>query len=218
MNEMEACMNSKETMTNRQLQAIERRQQLLDAAKKLFAKNGYHNTSVRSITQSIGMADGLNYHYFPKGKIEILHTIFKEGCEILNKRVNEILSGMTDEMTLNEAMIYCSKELRNTVMVDNELIIIMFREKDLLGDELSELLLHTFTSFWRAINNFLRQRAEKGEINEIDFGMATHQFMTIVASTVAMKYLGDSKLQKHNDNTYIERLVKFTTMSWKKLD
>lgn len=218
MNEMEAYMNSKKTMTNRQLQAIERRQQLLDVAKKLFAKNGYHNTSVRSITQSIGMADGLNYYYFPNGKIEILHTIFKEGCEILNKRVNEILNGMTDEMTLNEAMIYCCKEMRNTVMVDNELIIIIFHEKDLLGDELSELLLHTFTNFWRAVNNFLRQRAEKCEIKEIDFEMATHQFMTTVASTVAMKYLEDSRLHRYDDNSYIERLIEFTTMSWRKLD
>ena len=46
-------MNNKKRMTSRQLQAIERRQQLLDAAKKLFAKNGYYNTSVRSITQFI---------------------------------------------------------------------------------------------------------------------------------------------------------------------
>jgi AcrR family transcriptional regulator len=211
---MEAYMNSGKGMTSRQLQAIERRQQLLDAAKKLFAKNGYHNTSVRSITQSIGMADGLIYHYFPKGKLEILHTIFREGCEILSEHVNKILDAITDEMTLNEVLVYCCKELRNTVMVDNDLIIVMFREKDLLGDELRQLLLHTFGRLWSVINNLLQQRVKKGEIKQLDFGMATHQFMTTAASTILLKYF-TGNMPQHDNDTYIERLVEFTISSWK---
>ncbi len=207
-------MNSEKPMTSRQLQAIERKQQLLDVAKKLFAKNGYHNTSVRSITQNIGMADGLIYHYFLKGKLEILHTIFREGCEILSEHVNKILDAITDEMTLNEVLVYCCKELRNTIMVDNELIIVMFREKDLLGDELRELLLHTFARFWSVINNILQQRAKKGEIKQLDFVMATHQFMTTAASTTIMRYLTGNMPQMDAD-TYIERLIEFTINPWK---
>ncbi|EOR25407.1 transcriptional regulator, TetR family protein [Clostridium sartagoforme AAU1] len=55
-------------LTNRDLQAIERRNQLLESAKELFASNGYHATTTRQITKNIGMADGLIYHYFPDGK------------------------------------------------------------------------------------------------------------------------------------------------------
>lgn len=211
-------MSSKKRMTSRQLQAIERRQQLLDSAKKLFAKNGYYNTSVRSITQSIGMADGLIYHYFPNGKLEILHTIIKEGCEVLSEHVNKILAGIDDTMTLNEVMVYFCREARNTFQLDNDLIIIMFREKDLLGTETRELLLQTFARIWSTVNAFLKKRAQVGEIRQLDFGMATHQLMSTVASTVIMKYLVDSEHQKHNDDTYIERLIEFTTHSWKKLD
>lgn len=214
MNETEVYMNSGKRMTSRQLQAAERKQQLLDASKKLFAKNGYHNTSVRSITQSIGMADGLIYHYFPEGKLEILHTIFQEGCEVLSERVNKMLHAITDEMTLNEVLVYCCKEARNTVMVDNELIIVMFREKDLLRDELRQLLLRTFGRLWSVINNILQQRGKNGEIKQLDYGMATHQFMTTAASTVVMKYLTSNMPEVDND-TYIERLVEFTISSWK---
>jgi Transcriptional regulator len=211
---MEVNMNSKKGMTSRQLQAIERRQQLLDAAKKLFAKNGYHNTSVRSITQSIGMADGLIYHYFPDGKLEILHTIFREGCEVLSEHVNKVLDGITDEMTLNEVLVYCCEELEKTVMVDNELIIVMFREKDLLGDELRQLLLHTFGKFWSVVNNLLQQRAKKGEIRQLDFEMATHQFMTTATSKILMKYL-TSNIPQMDTDAYIERLAEFTISPWK---
>jgi AcrR family transcriptional regulator len=207
-------MDSEKKKTSRQLQAIERRQQLLDAAKKLFAKNGYHNTSVRSITQSIGMADGLIYHYFPKGKLEILHTIFKEGYEVLSEHVNKVLDSIIDEMTLNEVMIYCCKSLRSTAIVDNELIIIIFREKNLLKKEANQLFLHTFSKFWTTIYNILKQRAENGEIKQLDFAMATHQFMTTVGSTVVMKDLPNSNLELDLD-TYIERLIEFTISSWK---
>jgi AcrR family transcriptional regulator len=213
VNEMGEHMNSEKRMTSRRLQAIERKQQLLDAAKKLFAKNGYHNTSVRSITKSIGMADGLIYHYFPKGKLEILHTIFKEGYEGLSERVNKILDSITDEMTLNKVMIYCCKALRNTDIVDNELINIIFREKNLLEKEYNELFLHTFSKFWSMIYNILRKRAEQGEIKQLDFEMATHQFMTTVTSTIIMKNLPD-KIEDSID-IYIERLVEFTLSSWK---
>lgn len=210
-------MDSEKQMTSRQLQAIERRQQLIDAAKKLFAKNGYHNTSVRSITQSIGMADGLIYHYFPKGKLEILHTIIEEGCEVLNIHVDEILQFINDEMTLNEAMMYFCKEARSTFKADNELIIIMVREKELLGKETSELLLKTFAKFWTKVNNLIVQRAKKSEIKELDFAMATHQIMTTVASTLFMDYL-TANVSQFDSNDYIKRLVDFTVSPWKKLD
>lgn len=210
-------MDSEKEMTSRQLQAIERRQQLIDTAKKLFAKNGYHNTSVRSITQSIGMADGLIYHYFPKGKLEILHTIIEEGCEALNTHVDKILQFINDEMTLNEAMLYFCKQARSTFEADNELIIIMSREKELLGKETRELLLKAFAKFWTKINNLLMQRAKNNEIKELDFGMATHQFMITVTSTVYMEYLTANVPQFDSDD-YIKRLVDFTINPWKKLD
>lgn len=226
--------NTEKQLTNRDLQAIERKKQLLDSAKKLFAKNGYYNTPVRSITQNIGMADGLIYHYFPDGKIEILHTIFKEGCEVLTNCANQTLNGISDEITLNEVMLYFCKNFRKTLKLDSDLIVIMFHEKDLFGEEINSLILHTFVRIWNAVNNLLKRRAQNGEIKELDFDMATHQFLATVFSTVVMNHLAtnmsqDSNddcikkllevnmLQDNNDNySYIKRLVDFTVDLWKK--
>jgi AcrR family transcriptional regulator len=43
----------------------ERRQEILDAAMKLFSEKGYEKTSISDIAQSIGVAQGLCYRYFP---------------------------------------------------------------------------------------------------------------------------------------------------------
>ncbi|AYD41070.1 TetR/AcrR family transcriptional regulator [Clostridium fermenticellae] len=207
-------MDNKKRITSRKLQAIERRQQLLDSAKKLFAKNGYYNTSVHSITNKIGMADGLIYHYFPKGKLEILHTILRDGCNYLVNHVNDTLQGVTDDMTLDDVMLYFCNELRNTVMLDSELIIIMLQERDLLRRETREIIFKMFSNIWIQINNFIKDRYQKGEIKEMDFRMVTHQFMSIIGSTVMMKFLFPD-LKSEDTSKYIEELVKFTTDSWK---
>jgi AcrR family transcriptional regulator len=42
-----------------------RRQQILDAAKECFAKDGFHNTSMQDIFKASGLSAGAVYRYFP---------------------------------------------------------------------------------------------------------------------------------------------------------
>ena len=81
--------NKAKRMTSRDLQAVERRQQILDIAMRLFAENGYHATSMRELNKEIGMADALTYHYFPGGKLEILKAVLHNAQE---ERMRSIVS------------------------------------------------------------------------------------------------------------------------------
>ncbi len=58
------------------------KQKIIDAALEIFAKNGYHNSSVSSIAAKAGISKGLMYNYF-KSKDEMLKTIIKEGMEAI---------------------------------------------------------------------------------------------------------------------------------------
>jgi TetR/AcrR family fatty acid metabolism transcriptional regulator len=55
----------------------DKRQLILDAAIKIFARTGYHGARVSDIAREAGIAYGLVYHYF-KNKEQILDTIFEE--------------------------------------------------------------------------------------------------------------------------------------------
>jgi TetR/AcrR family transcriptional regulator, fatty acid metabolism regulator protein len=55
----------------------DKRERILDAAIKVFARTGYHGSRVSDIACEAGIAYGLVYHYF-KNKEEILDTIFRE--------------------------------------------------------------------------------------------------------------------------------------------
>lgn len=62
------------TPNQRELQAQERRNQLIETALKLFAEKGMEHTTVKDIAETAGVAQGLLYHYF-RGKEELLWAI-----------------------------------------------------------------------------------------------------------------------------------------------
>jgi TetR/AcrR family fatty acid metabolism transcriptional regulator len=55
----------------------EKRRLLLDAAVRVFARQGFHASRVGDIAAEAGVAHGLLYHYF-SSKDEVLETVFRE--------------------------------------------------------------------------------------------------------------------------------------------
>src|ERR671929_1699507 len=58
----------------------DKREAILRAATRVFARNGYFNSKVADIARDAGVADGTVYLYF-KSKEEILHSIFDRSVE-----------------------------------------------------------------------------------------------------------------------------------------
>ena len=62
----------------------ERRQQLLDAARVLFAERGYHETTVDDITRAADVAKGTFYLYFSE-KREIYHEVIRGFLDLIKE-------------------------------------------------------------------------------------------------------------------------------------
>jgi TetR/AcrR family fatty acid metabolism transcriptional regulator len=62
------------------VQAPDKREAILRAATKVFARGGYFNSKVADIATEAGIADGTVYLYF-KSKDEILHSIFDRAMD-----------------------------------------------------------------------------------------------------------------------------------------
>ena len=76
-------------LTDRSVATVDKRQQLLDAAVRVFARAGYHTSRVGDIAEEAGVAHGLLYHYFAS-KQEVLETIFRENWRQLLERFHEV--------------------------------------------------------------------------------------------------------------------------------
>jgi AcrR family transcriptional regulator len=69
--------------------AADRRRQILDAAVRVFARQGFHGCRVSDIADEAGVAYGLVYHYF-RSKEEVLDTLFLERWDVLVATIDEV--------------------------------------------------------------------------------------------------------------------------------
>jgi AcrR family transcriptional regulator len=70
-----------------------RRRQILDAARRCFARNGFHATSMQDVFAEAGMSAGAVYRYFP-GKEQIVLAIAEEALGVIaGSIVSELETG-----------------------------------------------------------------------------------------------------------------------------
>ncbi len=68
--------------------ATDKRRVILDAAVRVFARQGFHTCRVSDIADEAGVAYGLVYHYF-SSKEEILDTLFLERWDVMLTAIAE---------------------------------------------------------------------------------------------------------------------------------
>jgi TetR/AcrR family transcriptional regulator, fatty acid metabolism regulator protein len=67
---------------------VDKRRQILDAAVRVFARQGFHSTRVSDIADEAGVAYGLVYHYF-RSKEQVMNELFKERWSLLLTAIEE---------------------------------------------------------------------------------------------------------------------------------
>ena len=72
-----------------------RRQQILDAAVKVFAEKGFHVTTIRDIARVAGIADGTIYHYF-NNKGELLLGVLDRMTAAVRDEALAAMPDLTD--------------------------------------------------------------------------------------------------------------------------
>jgi TetR/AcrR family fatty acid metabolism transcriptional regulator len=102
----------------------DRRRAILDAAVRVFARDGYHTSRVGDIAEEAGVAHGLLYHYFPS-KDEVLATVFRENWGDLLTRFRDVEE--SDEPA-DEKLRGIAKILLRTWRNDPALVTVMVRE------------------------------------------------------------------------------------------
>jgi TetR/AcrR family fatty acid metabolism transcriptional regulator len=69
--------------------AVDKRRLILDAAVRVFARQGFHTCRVSDIADEAGVAYGLVYHYF-QSKDEVLDTLFLDRWGVMLEAIREI--------------------------------------------------------------------------------------------------------------------------------
>jgi AcrR family transcriptional regulator len=159
-----------------------RQQQISEAAMKLFAQNGYHNTTVRDIARLSNISTGSVYDYV-KSKEDILFLVSQKFFATLKENVEKALHGLDDPLMKLKATIEAT-----LTVIDNfqEYVLITYREskhfkkQDLIGIFQQE-------SFF--IDNFMKifkEGNEKG-VFRVNDPLLVANFLTMMTHSWALK-------------------------------
>jgi TetR/AcrR family fatty acid metabolism transcriptional regulator len=82
-------MSSSRPSIPREKSMPDKRRVILDAAVRVFARQGFHACRVSDIADEAGVAYGLVYHYFAS-KDEVLDTLFLERWNVMLELIREV--------------------------------------------------------------------------------------------------------------------------------
>jgi TetR/AcrR family fatty acid metabolism transcriptional regulator len=136
----------------------DKRDRILKAAIKVFAKNGFYATRVSEIAKAAGVADGTIYLYF-KNKDDVLITIFEDGIQQLLAILREVAA--SDEPF--DARITRIIELQLGLLEDQrdlaEVITVNLRQSSSL---LKQYAAPLFMEYIDVIAGLIREGQEQG--------------------------------------------------------
>jgi AcrR family transcriptional regulator len=118
-------------MTGRTLPARPLPERLLEAATRLFAENGYEQTSVQEIVAAAGVTKGAMYHYFA-AKDDLLYEIYHRLLALQTERLERFAAGPgTPEERLRAAVL----DVIETSCAHLDGLTVFFRSMHLLPEE-----------------------------------------------------------------------------------
>lgn len=159
-------------------QAEETRQKLLENALILFSEQGYSKTSIRSLARQAGLSDGLLYHHFPEGKQQILSVLLTQGIQQALQqlsRFNQDLEHAPLAQVLESLCELCVQLFSN----HKALLKVILRESESMQLTEIHVIEQLFSTRQAWLATLLQERHRLGEIREMNFMLASQQFMAV---------------------------------------
>ncbi|MCP4752376.1 MAG: TetR/AcrR family transcriptional regulator [Proteobacteria bacterium] len=130
---------------------------ILQAAVKVFAKRGYYNSRISDIVKEAGIAHGLFYHYFPS-KEEILVTIFRFAFETVLAEMDGIDQAGGNALDKLKSLIgYMFKAFRQ----NPESYRVLIMDVPRLGKFYEEENQKLYNRFFSRIAEFIKEGQQK---------------------------------------------------------
>ena len=165
--------------------ASDKRQLILDAAVRVFARKGFHAARVGDIAAEAGVAHGLLYHYF-SSKDELLETVFRETWSAMLGAVNgvESLGDPAPEQLRKVAAI-----VLRTWKHDPDLVRVLVREVTRSPHVQDEV--HEIHEAFAALQRIIEGGQETGELRkEVDARLASIVFYGALEEILTAWVLG----------------------------
>jgi AcrR family transcriptional regulator len=142
--------------------AADRRRQILDAAVRVFARQGFHTCRVSDIADEAGVAYGLVYHYF-QSKDEVLDTLFLERWGVMIEAIREIDAR---EIPARDKLAAIASFIVDSYRHDPELMKVIIVEVTRAANSFGAAHIGDINRAYRLIEGIVEQAQGAGEFRE----------------------------------------------------
>jgi TetR/AcrR family transcriptional regulator, fatty acid metabolism regulator protein len=155
--------------------AVDKRRLILDAAVRVFARQGFHTCRVSDIADEAGVAYGLVYHYF-QSKDEVLDTLFLERWNVMLEAIRE-----TDaqEIPARDKLHAIASFIIESYRHDPDLMKVIIVEVTRAANSFGNVHLAKIAEAYGQISGIVEQAQKSGEFRD-----------TISAQFAAMAFYG----------------------------
>jgi len=153
--------------------AMDKQRAILDAAVRVFARQGFHACRVSDIADEAGVAYGLVYHYFDS-KDEILDTLFLERWNVMLHTITEV-----DEQPIpvREKLAAIASFIIDSYRHDPDLMKVIIVEVTRAANSFGQTHLGQIREAYRLIGEIVIQAQQEGVFKEeIDAEFAAMAF------------------------------------------
>jgi TetR/AcrR family transcriptional regulator, fatty acid metabolism regulator protein len=153
--------------------AVDKRRLILDAAVRVFARQGFHTCRVSDIADEAGVAYGLVYHYF-QSKDEVLDTLFLERWDIMLTAIREIDAR---RIPARDKLRAIAGFIVDSYRHDPDLMKVIIVEVTRAANSFGQAHLTQITEAYRLIGGIVATAQEQGEFRpEISADFAAQAF------------------------------------------
>jgi TetR/AcrR family fatty acid metabolism transcriptional regulator len=142
--------------------AVDKRRMILDAAVRVFARQGFHTCRVSDIADEAGVAYGLVYHYF-QSKDEVLDTLFLERWNVMLDAIAE-----TDAQAIpaREKLHAIASFIIESYRHDPELMKVIIVEVTRAANSFGAVHLAKISEAYGQISGIVQHAQQSGEFRD----------------------------------------------------
>jgi AcrR family transcriptional regulator len=166
------------------------RDRLLDAAKRLFAAQGYEQSATSAIAREAGTSESQLMRYFG-GKVGLLEALFEDAWKHLNARVDRAVAVTSDS---RDALLSGLQAIVTALGRDQDLAtLFMFEGRRVRGDEPRVRLSRGFLHFAETVRRLVRQAQSTRAIDPaLDANAVTSSILGATESMIRDRLLAKS--------------------------
>jgi AcrR family transcriptional regulator len=171
----------------------EAKAKIVKAARVVFARKGYHDSTMDDVAKEVGVSKGALYSYF-KAKEDLIKAISLQGHQTLRNILSESCKFDNLEDVLEEVYVRITEQFKGNLHTHFEVVALSSHDP-----KLRQIVFEDYQKDLDAVEAFVEGKKKQGVIRtDVNANVLAHLFTALYLGTLAELVIGYPNNQVHD--------------------